>query len=34
MLDGWLDGLRRLDERGAFLFCLNDDAVVCGRMRR
>jgi SAM-dependent methyltransferase len=33
MLEGWLDGLRRLDERGAFLFSLNDYAVVCGRMR-
>jgi len=33
-LDEWLDGLRRLDERGAFLFSLNDYAVVCGRMRR
>jgi SAM-dependent methyltransferase len=28
-LDGWLAGLRRLDERGAFLFSLNDYAVVC-----
>jgi SAM-dependent methyltransferase len=27
-LDGWLAGLRRLDERGAFLFSLNDYAVV------
>ncbi len=34
VLDGWLNGLRRLDERGAFLFSLNDYAVVCGRMRR
>jgi SAM-dependent methyltransferase len=34
MLDGWLDDLRRLEERGAFLFSLNDYAVVCGRMRR
>jgi SAM-dependent methyltransferase len=34
VLEGWLDGLRRLDERGAFLFSLNDYAVVCGRMRR
>ena len=33
-LEGWLEGLRRLDERGAFLFSLNDYAVVCGRMRR
>jgi SAM-dependent methyltransferase len=32
-LDGWLDGLRRLDQQGAFLFSLNDYAVVCGRMR-
>jgi SAM-dependent methyltransferase len=30
-LDGWLTGLRRLDERGAFLFSLNDYAVVCDR---
>jgi SAM-dependent methyltransferase len=30
-LDGWLAGLRRLDERGAFLFSLNDYAVVCER---
>jgi len=27
-LGGWLAGLRRLDERGAFLFSLNDYAVV------
>jgi SAM-dependent methyltransferase len=33
-LDGWLEGLRRLDERGAFLFSLNDYAVLCGRMRQ
>ncbi len=33
-LDRWLDGLRRLDERGAFLFSLNDYAVLCGRRRR
>jgi hypothetical protein len=26
---GWLDDLRRLDERGTFLFSLNDYAVVC-----
>ena len=32
-LDSWLEGLRRLDERGAFLFSLNDYAVLCGRMR-
>jgi SAM-dependent methyltransferase len=30
-LDAWLDGLRRLDDRGAFLFSLNDYAVVCER---
>jgi SAM-dependent methyltransferase len=34
VLDVWLDGLRRLDERGAFLFSLNDYAVICGRARR
>jgi hypothetical protein len=34
MLDGWLDSLRRLGERGTFPFSMNDDAVVCGRMRR
>ena len=33
-LDRWLDGLRALDERGAFLFSLNDYAVLCGRMRQ
>jgi hypothetical protein len=33
-LDAWLDGLRRLDDRGAFLFSLNDYAVLCGRMPR
>jgi SAM-dependent methyltransferase len=32
-LDGWLDGLRARAERGAFLFSLNDYAVLCGRMR-
>jgi SAM-dependent methyltransferase len=32
-LDGWLAGLGRLAERGAFLFSLNDYAVICGRMR-
>jgi SAM-dependent methyltransferase len=32
-LDHWLDGLRRLDERGTFLFSLNDYAVRCGRRR-
>jgi SAM-dependent methyltransferase len=30
-LDGWLAGLRRLDRRGAFLFSLNDYAVVAVR---
>jgi SAM-dependent methyltransferase len=30
-LGGWLAGLRRLDEQGAFLFSLNDYAVVCTR---
>ncbi len=30
-LDGWLAGLRRLDDCGAFLFSLNDYAVVCER---
>ena len=30
-LDAWLEGLRRLDDRGAFLFSLNDYAVVCER---
>jgi SAM-dependent methyltransferase len=33
-LDGWLAGLRRLDERGAFLFSLNDYAVICDRIPR
>jgi hypothetical protein len=27
-------GLRRLDDRGAFLFSVNDYAVICGRMPR
>jgi hypothetical protein len=31
-LDGWLAGLRRLDEEGAFLFSVNDYAVICRRM--
>jgi SAM-dependent methyltransferase len=31
-LDGWLAGLRRLDAQGAFLFSLNDYAVICGRI--
>jgi SAM-dependent methyltransferase len=30
-LDGWLAGLARLDARRAFLFSLNDHAVICGR---
>jgi SAM-dependent methyltransferase len=30
-LDGWLASLRRLDDRGGFLFSLNDYAVVCER---
>ncbi|HEV8649933.1 MAG TPA: methyltransferase domain-containing protein [Actinomycetes bacterium] len=30
-LDGWLAGLRRLDARGAFLFSVNDYAVICAR---
>jgi hypothetical protein len=30
----WLAGLRRLDQRGAFLFSLNDYAVICGRIPR
>jgi SAM-dependent methyltransferase len=33
-LDGWLAGLQRLDDRGAFLFSVNDYAVICGRMPR
>jgi SAM-dependent methyltransferase len=33
-LEGWIAGLRRLDERGAFLFSLNDYAVVCTRPGR
>ena len=31
-LDRWLAGLGRLDAQGAFLFSLNDYAVVCGRI--
>jgi hypothetical protein len=31
-LDGWLAGLRRLAAQGAFLFSLNDYAVICGRI--
>ena len=30
-LDGWLAGLRRLDAADAFLFSINDYAVVCAR---
>jgi SAM-dependent methyltransferase len=30
-LNGWLSGLRRLDRRGAFLFSVNDYAVVATR---
>jgi hypothetical protein len=30
-LDGWLVGLERLDARGAFLFSVNDYAVVASR---
>ena len=30
-LDGWLAGLWRLDARGAFLFSVNDYAVICAR---
>lgn len=30
-LDGWLAGLRRLDEVDGFLFSINDYAVVCAR---
>jgi SAM-dependent methyltransferase len=33
-LDGWVAGLRRLDDQGAFLFSLNDYAVICGRIPR
>ena len=33
-LDRWLAGLQRLDDRGAFLFSVNDYAVICGRMPR
>jgi SAM-dependent methyltransferase len=32
--DRWLAGLQRLDDRGAFLFSVNDYAVICGRMPR
>jgi SAM-dependent methyltransferase len=30
-LDGWLAGLRRLDDEGGFLFSINDYAVACRR---
>jgi SAM-dependent methyltransferase len=33
-VDRWLAGLQRLDDRGAFLFSVNDYAVICGRMPR
>ena len=33
-LERWLAGLQRLDDRGAFLFSVNDYAVICGRMPR
>ena len=33
-LDRWTAGLQRLDDRGAFLFSVNDYAVICGRMPR
>jgi SAM-dependent methyltransferase len=33
-LDGWLAGLRRLAAEGAFVFSLNDYAVICGRIAR
>jgi SAM-dependent methyltransferase len=33
-LDRWLAGLQRLADRGAFLFSVNDYAVICGRMPR
>jgi SAM-dependent methyltransferase len=33
-LDRWMAGLQRLDDRGAFLFSVNDYAVICGRMPR
>ena len=32
-LDEWLAGLERLQRRGAFLFSLNDYAVICDRIR-
>jgi hypothetical protein len=31
VLNGWLSGLQRLDRRGAFLFSVNDYAVVATR---
>jgi SAM-dependent methyltransferase len=33
-LDRWLAGLQRLADRDAFLFSVNDYAVICGRIRR
>jgi hypothetical protein len=33
-LERWIAGLRRLDQRSAFLFSLNDYAVVCTRPGR
>ena len=33
-LERWMAGLQRLDDRGAFLFSVNDYAVICGRMPR
>jgi SAM-dependent methyltransferase len=33
-LERWLAGLQRLDDRGAFLFSVNDYAVICDRMPR
>ncbi len=30
-LDGWLAGLRRLDERAAFFCSVNEYAVICAR---
>jgi SAM-dependent methyltransferase len=31
-LDGWLAGLQRVAAQGAFLFSLNEYAVICGRI--
>ena len=33
-LERWMAGLQRLEDRGAFLFSVNDYAVICGRMPR